>query len=176
MTNPTTDQLADALDRFGVLVAGVHDDQWDSPTPCPEWDVRALVAHVIKGNTQVAAALGGQTSPTPEYAVSAGTVLAAFRQPGALERIVEVPFGRVPGAVALHLRLTELLVHGWDLARATGQVADFPEALAEQELAFSMRALDSVPPDRSPFAPPQPADESAPALERLAATLGRSAG
>ena len=107
------------------------------------------------------------------YRDSADAVVAAFGQPGALARTVEVPFGTVPGAVALHLRLTEVLVHGWDLAQATGQVAAFPQDLAEQELAFTRDALGALPPGRSPFAPPTPAPDTAPALDRLAACLGR---
>ncbi len=77
-------------------------------------------------------------------------MVAAFGQPGALARTVEVPFGTVPGAVALHLRLTEVLVHGWDLAQATGQVAAFPEDLAEQELAFTRDALAPCRPGAAP--------------------------
>jgi uncharacterized protein (TIGR03086 family) len=76
--------------------------------------------------------------------------------------------------VALDLRITEVLVHGWDLARATGQPATFPDDLAEQELAFSRAKLADIPSDRSPFAPPQPVAEDAPAIDRLAACLGRS--
>jgi uncharacterized protein (TIGR03086 family) len=169
----TTDQLADALDRFGGLVAGVRDEQWALPTPCPDWDVRGLVTHVTNGNLQVASALGAETSPLDGYAGSAAAVLAAFRVPGAMERIATVPFGAVPGAFALHLRLTELLVHGWDLARATGQATDFPASLAEQELAFALRTLPSVPKDRSPFGPSRPVADDASALDRLAACLGR---
>lgn len=102
---------------------------------------------------------------------------AAFGQPGALERVITVPAGTVPGSVALHLRLTELLVHGWDLARATGQsVTGLPADLAEQELAFSRAQLDRMPRDRRPFAsPPQPVTDGAPAVDRLAALLGRPA-
>ena len=166
-------QLSDALERTGRLVAGIRDDQWGSSTPCAEWDVRALVNHVVNGNTKLAAALGADTHSTSEYEETAATLLAALQQPGALDRIVEIPFGTVPAAVGLHIRLTELLVHGWDIARATGQQTDFPEALAEQELEFSKAALNSVPPGRSPFAAPQPAPEAAPALDRLAAMLGR---
>ena len=80
----------------------------------------------------------------------------------------------VPAAVALHLRLTELLVHGWDLAIATGQpTVGLPEDVAEQELAFSRHQLTQLPPGRMPFAPPQPVDQDAPAIDRLAALLGR---
>lgn len=65
--------------------------------------------------------------------------MAAFEEPGALERTVRAPIGEVPGAVALRLQTIEHLVHGWDLTRAIGQKALF----------------------------------DAPALDRLAALLGR---
>jgi len=178
------DQLSTALDAAGELVAGITPEQWSGPTPCTGWDVRALVTHLSDGNHLFATALsdgasapdadrGGNGDLVAAYRDSAEAVVAAFRRPGALERTVEVPFGTVPGAVALHLRLTEVLVHGWDLAQATGQVGAFDEDLAEQELAFTREALGAVPPGRSPFAPPTPAPDTAPALDRLAACLGR---
>jgi uncharacterized protein (TIGR03086 family) len=169
----TIEQLADALDRTGRLVAGVRDDQWGNSTPCSEWDVRTLVNHVVNGNTRAASALGAEAHPTAEYDEAASMLLAAFGQPGVLARAVTIPFGTVPGAVALHIRLTELLVHGWDIAQATGQQTDFPEELAEEELAFSKAALETLPPGQSSFAAPQPVPEAAPALDRLVATLGR---
>lgn len=180
MNQATVEQLADAADRTGRLVAGIKPDQWGEPTPCAEWDVQSLVAHLINGNTMVASAIAGR-APTYKslragFDESAATLLAAFQQPGALEKVVEVPFGRVPGVVALHLRLTELLVHGWDLARATGQPTDFPADLAEQELAFTVAALAAMPPERRPFEPSKPVADSAPALDRLAARLGRDVG
>jgi uncharacterized protein (TIGR03086 family) len=169
----TLDQLADALDRTGRLVAGIRDDQWHDPTPCAEWDVRAVVDHLISGNARLAGALGAGDVATVDYREVAARLLDAFRQPGVLDRMVTVPAGTVPGTFALHLRLTELLVHGWDIARATGQKTDFPEDLAEEELRFSERALDQIPPDRRPFHPPKSAPEDAPTIDRLAALLGR---
>src|SRR6266513_3088890 len=65
-------------------------------------------------------------------------------------------------------------VHGWDLAQATGQPALFPDRLAEQELAFTRHALADLPAGRSPFGPPQPVATDAPAIDRLAACLGRA--
>ena len=184
MTLTPVDQLSTALGAAGELIAGITPEQWSGPTPCTDWDVRALVTHLSEGNHRFATALGDDGSaPSPDrgrsgdlvtaYRDSAEAVVAAFRRPGALERTVEVPFGTVPGAVALHLRLTEVLVHGCDLAQATGQVVAFDEDLAEQELAFTRRALGALPPGRSPFAPPTPAPDTAPALDRLAACLGR---
>ena len=179
MTQATVEQLADAAERIGRLVAGIKPDQWGDPTPCSEWDVQSLVAHVINGNIMFAAAIGGKPptyrSLRADFDESAGALLAAFSQPGALDQVVQVPFGRASGVIALHLRLTEFLVHGWDLARATGQPADFPDDLVEQELAFTANALTAIPPERSPFRRPMPVADSAPALHRLVARLGRLA-
>ena len=189
MTSPPTsdhvEQITRAVDATERLVAGVRDDQWDGPTGCPEWSVRDLLNHLVGGNLAAAAVLTDEQPPDPSgdhlgtdpadaYRRSGEAVRAAFARPGALEKIVTVPAGTVPGAVALHLRLTEHLVHGWDLAQATGQATSgLPAELAEQELAFARVQLGKIPPDRRPFAPPQPIDDAAPAIDRLAALLGR---
>src|SRR5258708_36246104 len=168
MTPEPVDQLSAALHATGQVIAAMADEQWAHPTPCPKWNVRELVTHVITGNYMFASILHGAPPAAAQdrfradkellsaYHDSAGVLLTAFRSPGVLERVVTVPFGSVPGIVALHLRMTEVLVHGWDLARATGQPVTFPEDLAGQELAFSRGKLAEIPSDRSPFAPPQP--------------------
>lgn len=96
-----------------------------------------------------------------------------FHVPDVLDQLVTVPFGTVPGNVALHLRIIDLLVHGWDLAHATGQAVRCPDALAEQDIQFTTAMLAGPPPDQRPFAPPQPVPDDAPAIYRLAACLGR---
>lgn len=177
-------QLARALDATGQVVDAVTADQWAAATPCTDWTAAELLRHLVVGNGRFAAAFGGETRPEaawPDaelpavYRDTAAALLAAFGAPGALDRIVTIPFGTVPGSVALHLRVTEVLVHGWDLAKATGQsAAGFPDDIAEQELVFSQSALERLPPDRRPFAPSQPVGGGAPAIERLVACLGRS--
>ncbi|MCG3750473.1 TIGR03086 family protein [Amycolatopsis sp. Poz14] len=183
--NPV-DDLSAVLDSTGALVSGVS--RWDAPTPCPEWTVRELVNHLVLGHRLFTAALSGAKGasldprgsdalgddPVASYRDAVAGLLAAFRQPGALEQVVEVPAGTVPGIVAVHLRIVEELVHGWDLARATGQEAKFEDALVEREIAFSAAKLADLPPERSPFAPPVPVAEDAPPLDRLVALLGRS--
>jgi uncharacterized protein (TIGR03086 family) len=170
----TVDQLADALDRTGRLIAGIRGDQWHDPTPCAEWDVRAVVEHLIKGNASLATALGADDAAATDYPEVSARLLEAFRRPGVADGMVTIPFGTVPAEFALHLRLTELLVHGWDIARATGQKADFPDDLAEEELRFSERAVQQLPPGRTPFGPPRPAPDDATTMDRLAALLGRN--
>lgn len=182
--------LARAQDAFGALVAGVRGDQWDAATPCTEWNVRQLVNHVVAGNVIWSGLLSHEFAsledtvhlrvvdhlgddPSAAFAGSAQALREAFSRPGVLAEMFAAPIGTVPGAAALHLRITELLVHGWDLARATGQPAALPDDLAEQELAFTRERLPDVRPGRSPFAPPQPVAEDAPVIDRLAALLGR---
>jgi uncharacterized protein (TIGR03086 family) len=196
MTTDPVDQLRVAIDATGLLISAVRDDQWAAPTPCPEWTVRDLVGHMVTSNYAFVRILGG-TAPEPPartvpeapggaadspqqdaglvdaYRDSAAALVGAFRQPGVLDRVHAVPIGPLPGIAALHLRITEVLVHGWDLARATGQDAVFPEDLAEQELAFSRSKLGDIPAGRTPFAPPQPVPGDAPAIDRLVALLGR---
>lgn len=179
------DELAQVLDATERLVAAVRDEQWSAPTPCTDWNVRDLLGHLVGGHVMFARLLRGDAGdarpadplgddPLAAYRAAAGELLAACRLPGAMERTVTVPFGSVPGAVAVHLRIVESLVHGWDLARATGQAVDYPDGLVERELEFTLGALGDIPPERSPFAPPQPVSEDAPAIERLVACLGRS--
>lgn len=178
------EQLAAAADLTGQVIDAITDEQWSRPTPCADWTVRDLVEHIVAGNDAFTAALTERpTAPGPsaqrsgdlvlDYGRSVRALVEAFGQPGVLETVVSVPFGTVPGTIALHLRITELLVHGWDLARATGQAVTFPQDLAEQELAFTRPALADIPPGRSPFAPPEPVADDAPAIDRLAACLGR---
>ncbi|HEY7013257.1 MAG TPA: TIGR03086 family metal-binding protein [Streptosporangiaceae bacterium] len=193
MSSDPVDQLGTAFDATGQILTAVRDEQWSAPTPCSEWTVRDLVGHMVTSNHAFVRILNGAppqaaAGTPPEAAVgsgadgglveayrdSAAALLRAFRQPGVLDRVHTVPIGPVPGIAALHLRITEVLVHGWDLARATGQHADFPEDLAEQELAFSRSKLADIPAGRTPFAPPQPVPEDAPAIDRLVALLGRN--
>lgn len=178
VADSSLDGLRAAVAATRRVVAGVRAEQWTLPTPCPEWTAGELVDHVVSGNRLFAAALGGEVAPGQDdrlaaYDDSTEGLLTAFGAEDALERVVTVPFGTVPAAVALHLRVTELLVHGWDLAEASGQRLDVADEVAAQELAFSRQAIQQLPPGRSPFGPPQPAPDGAGPLDQLVALLGR---
>jgi uncharacterized protein (TIGR03086 family) len=194
MTEAPIDQLAAALGGAEPVIAAVEPDEWELPTPCSEWTVRNVANHLVSGNLLFARVLGGEELPPREELIaagrvdllgddpvrpfrdSAGALLAAFRSEGVLARTVTVPAGTVPGQVALQLRIVEAMVHGWDIARATGRGADFPEEIVQQALEFSraqLGRLGSAQAGRGPFAPPQPVADDAPTLDRLAALLGR---
>ncbi|MFJ5262023.1 TIGR03086 family metal-binding protein [Streptomyces sp. NPDC088387] len=163
------------VDTVAVLVESIGDDQWGNPTPCSDWTVRELVDHLRDGQSSFRIALTGQAGPASESFRQSGAALAAaFAEPGAPERTVRIPFGEVPGAVALHLQTLEHLVHGWDLARALGRTVVFADALVEPEAEFAAGLLTRLPASEpSPFGPSKAAPAGAGALDRLAALLGR---
>ena len=183
MTDPFAD-LDLAIAAFGQLAEGVRADQLSLPTACTDFNVRALLGHVIGGTRLFAALLRDQPPPAPlenvpaadiapAFIKAAADMRAAFAAPGVLERTFAAPVGELPGAALIQVRIVELLAHGWDLARATGQSTDcLPAAVAERSLAFSRQLM---PADRTGmrFAAEQPVPEGAPAPDRLAGFLGR---
>lgn len=109
------------------------------------------------------------------YDAAVGRALAAWADDAKLERMVTVPWGTVPGAIAVAGYVREILAHGWDLAAATGQPTEGDPELGEYALEISMRSL---PPEirgdeRIPFGAVVPIDPSAGVYARLAAWLGR---
>jgi uncharacterized protein (TIGR03086 family) len=192
VTDALLSALATAHDGAARLVAAVGDDQWEQPTPCSDWTVRQLVNHLVGGNRLTTRVVRGDQLPPPDqlgrrghldqlgddpagaYRSSAHDLLEALRAPGALERTHTLPAGTLPGPGVVHLRTVETLVHGWDMARATGRPVPFPEDLCAQELRFSHDLLGRMPEERRPFAPSRPVAGDAPAIDRLVALLGRA--
>ncbi len=181
---PLVEQLGCAFDAVAALIGNIRPGQWTAPTPCTDWTVRRVVNHLIGMNRVFAALLADQPppprpaadhvedDPVGAYRDSAAALQAAFGRPGALERAYRGPLGTATGAERLQIRLYDLLAHGWDLAQATGQPVDLPDDLAEQSLAFAQTQLsDQARPGR--FGPAQIVTDQAPAIERLAAFLGR---
>jgi uncharacterized protein (TIGR03086 family) len=139
--------------------------------------VRDVVNHLVGMDLVFAALIEG--GPVPERGAdrlgddpvgacraSSASLQAAFSRPGVLERSYAGPLGSATGAERLQIRLYDLL------ARATGIPARLPEDLAEQALAFVQVQL-SLQSRTGRFAEPQPVEETAPAIDRLAAFLGR---
>src|SRR3954454_21097321 len=145
--NMTIDQLhRQALDATAGIVAGTRLDQMSDPTPDGDWDVRTLLNHVIAGNYWAAELTAGKTieevgdrldgdlvanDPMAAWEPSAKAAAAAFEAPGALQAPCAVSYGPVPGSVYAGHRFIDVLIHGWDLAVATGQAAGLPADLVE---------------------------------------------
>ena len=118
------DRYERAADGFTARLDSVGDDQWASPTPCTDWDVRRLVDHVIDVQRAIPEGLGMAVNDVPDpkatwKAVRDGA-MTVLRQPGVLEQTMPGRSGEMPVEMSLGIRVGDLLVHTWDLARATG--------------------------------------------------------
>jgi uncharacterized protein (TIGR03086 family) len=134
--------MIDALEMLRLADAGfqerlrrVGDGDWNRPTPCVDWDVYRLVNHVVVGGGRYGRLVRGGTrdafiaerqidalvdGAVAAWESNAATCREAFAEPGALERIVPFSTGDIPGSRLLSIRIVEVAVHTWDLARALG--------------------------------------------------------
>lgn len=173
-------QLDTILPSLSDLVASLDDSQLDAPTPCAKFAVRDVLEHMVGGATVFAAAFRGATPPEPAH----GDVVAAFpvamaelgdavRSPGALDRTIQAPFGEVPGEAFARFVALDGLVHGWDIATATGRAYDPPAALVEEVEAFARQAISDDMRDGDTFAAATTPPPDASSLVRLVAFTGR---
>jgi len=169
-----------AQDTFARVLGNVTSDQLSSPTPCPEWDVKALIDHVVAGNQRVVERAGGQVAPLPEdvgaaHRASAKASQEVFSEPEGLTRTYQIAIGVVPGMVLLEIRTSDLLAHAWDLAIATGQPTDLDPELAEYVLAFLTQTMSrpGLRGEGRPYGEEQPCGDERSAADRVAAFLGR---
>ncbi len=131
-----------------ALVEGVRPDQFDAPTGCPDFDVRTLLGHLVS-TVERARVIGAGGSPedvplvtsgiaddaaAATYAAGAARVWEVWDDDALLTAPVTVPWGTVPGAEALWGYLNEALVHGFDLAAATGQPSEADPAVVQPML------------------------------------------
>jgi len=138
---------ARALTATRAYVVGIGDGEWPDPTPDDDWDVRVLVNHIVSGNFWVGELMGNKTieevgdrldgdvlgdDPLAAYDESARIAAGAFSLPGAMQELAAVSYGPVPGEVYCGHRLIDVLIHGWDVAKATGQNTTLEPELVEQ--------------------------------------------
>jgi uncharacterized protein (TIGR03086 family) len=128
----------------GQRVAGVRTEDFGLPTPCTEWDVRALLAHLVAAIWFFMALAAGEPvadlmksltdlvgdDPFASYDQAARAGLEAWGTAGALDRTYTLPMGERSGSEALRIHQADLLLHGWDLAEATHQDSTIPPELA----------------------------------------------
>lgn len=167
------------------LIANLTADHREMRTPCDQWNVHELINHMCEGGQMVAGGLQGQAPPTdaPDLLAdgpstgwsNAYAALDAAATPDALAASHQMPFGEVPGEVALSVITADHLTHAWDLAQATNQPIEVDSDLAEWALATWQVV---VPADGRPegggFAAVVPVGDDAPALDRLIGYTGRN--
>ena len=172
-------QLEQLGPHLGGVVANIRPDQLDEPTPCSDYDVRGVLEHMISGATAFAAAYRGEAPADPDlrdplgsFGPVLGDLVAAITAPGALDQTVAAPFGEVPGETFARFVVLDGLVHGWDMATATGQAYEPPDELVAAADAFARQALDPLR-DGDTFAAATEPPAGAPPIVRLAAYTGR---
>jgi uncharacterized protein (TIGR03086 family) len=184
----TADQLRAVLDELAGVVGAISPGQQDGPTPCTEYTVRQLRDHVLGWLTTFAdgfADPGGQApqadiseyhtaaDPAAEVRSAADRLGQALRD-GAAQRPLRLGEAAMPGEIALGMILWEYQVHGWDLARATGQKWSPPTEAAQASLSFAPAMLtDDYQGQGKAFAPPVDVPAGAPPLDRLLGLSGR---
>jgi uncharacterized protein (TIGR03086 family) len=184
-TNPL-DQLRQANAVFEEVLANVTPEQMNLPTVNDEWDVRALINHLVAGNQWMAESVRngnaprpsgedaiGDRSPADAYAESWNAMFAAFDEPGALQRTLQMPFGEFPVAAAAVLRFGDTIAHTWDLAKATGQDTNIAPDLCEAALAMARQRLEGQLRVQGRFKEEVPVPADACAADRLAGYLGK---
>jgi uncharacterized protein (TIGR03086 family) len=144
---PTTGELyVKAMESTRVYVNGVRTDQWHGPTPCSEWDVKQVANHIIGENLWAAELFQGKTieevgnrldgdlagaDPAAAYAASVEAATPVVSAPGAMEATCHLSFGEYSGSDYAAQLFMDLLVHGWDIAKATGQDARLDSDLVQ---------------------------------------------
>ncbi|MFD4238367.1 TIGR03086 family metal-binding protein [Streptomyces sp. NPDC058542] len=209
--NPVPDaaappDLEPAARRIVTLLGPVDDSRLDGPTPCPDYAVRELLGHLAGLATAFRDAarkdLGASTAVSPDAALPVldddwrealprrlDEMAAAWRSPGAWTGMTRAGGVELPGEVAGAVALNELVVHGWDLARSTGQPYTAGEAELRSCEALLAPAEEDGPDDPdgaggadagnatdgsdSLFGVPVPVPDGSPLLDRVIALSGR---
>ena len=177
------DDLQLAFANTGRLVRGVRTEQWSTETPCSEWDLRTLANHTVWVVSMFGTAVHGRPptaspdadvlgeDPAAAFDAAAADTLAAWRECG-FEGTINLRAGEMPAANGFAINVVDTYVHGWDIARATGQDPKLDPTLCG--------ALLDVMPDLLPavrrgdnFGPALEVPLDAPVTDRLLGFLGR---
>jgi uncharacterized protein (TIGR03086 family) len=125
-----SDRYRRLSDRFAARIAAVPEDRWANPSPCPEWNARDLVRHVVETQGMFLGLVGRKLGPVPDvdadpaaaWDAARAVVQADLDDPERAAAEFDGLMGRSSFEQAVDRFLNmDLVVHGWDLARATGQ-------------------------------------------------------
>ncbi len=181
--SPSLDLLQRADAQMRRIISRVSPEQQAAlPTPCADFDVRALVNHIVYDAQTFTTLLSGGQRQSPgadligqdwlgAYTTAADGLLSAWRTRGT-QGSLTTGLGELPATWAIGQHISDFVVHAWDVARATAQVADLDPELAEVALAWGRENLKPQFRGQA-FGPEQPVQEDAPVYDRLVAFFGR---
>ncbi|MEV0701871.1 TIGR03086 family metal-binding protein [Saccharopolyspora sp. NPDC050389] len=182
--------LRPAAEQLATLLEHVADEQLTAPTPCTEYTLGDLIDHVSGLSLAFTAAAAKDFSltgggPSGDAARLPGdwrtripaqlaALAEAWREPAAWDGMTQAGGIQLPGPVAGAVAMNELVVHGWDIAKATGQQFRCDAASQAATLEFvSMAAAEERSSD-SPFGPPVEVTPDATPLDKLVSLTGRN--
>ncbi|MDX2556687.1 TIGR03086 family metal-binding protein [Streptomyces stelliscabiei] len=186
---PAPLDLAPQARAVARLARGVRDEQLSDPTPCPEYAVRHILGHLLGLSVAFRDAgrkdLGSTTDTNPQAALPdigpdwrealprvLDELAEAWQDPAAWAGETRAGGVSLPGEIAGAVAADELVVHGWDLARATRQAYDPDPAALTATHAFLAASADD-PARGEIFGPVQPVPDDAPLLDRAIGLSGR---
>ena len=185
----TTFDLAPAAGELRRVVAGVRDEQLGDPTPCGETTVAGLLDHLVGLTSAFTRAAGKLPGGAPQadaaklpddwrtrLPAQLDELVVAWREPGAWDGTAEAGGVEMPASVMAAVALDELVVHGWDLAVATGQEYRADEESARKSLEFAASVGDDPEARAGLYGPAVPVPDDAPVLDRLLGATGRDPG
>lgn len=184
-----------ALQATVDVVNRVTPDQLGVPTPCTEWDLGQLLAHMTGQNRGFAASARGERTdaavfaplpvdadPALLHAASAADLAAAFAEEGVRLRQLWLPEirdgGLFPAMTAVGFHLVDSVAHAWDVARSIGVPVSFDGEVLDAALVISLAIPDGPARERpgAAFGPGVGVGRDAPTLDRILGLLGRSPG
>lgn len=187
MSITTLDRFEAAVDQFDRAIHPVGPDQWQDPTPCSAWDVRALVNHVVGEMAWMPALLAGRTiadvggeldgdllgtDPCASWHHWSALAHTAATDPDVMRRTVQLSYGAERAAAYCEQVTADLLVHAWDLLASTGQDDDLPLEPVQWLSGWAAPQLDGFR-AAGVFGPPVPVTAGAGPQTRMLAALGR---
>jgi uncharacterized protein (TIGR03086 family) len=177
--------LSPAAQDVARLAEGIDEQQFDDPTPCPDWPVAVVLQHMLTltgAFTDGARKTPRHDTPTPNADLPAGwrhelrvrldALVDAWRDPAAWAGEATVGGVTLPADLTAAVVADELVVHGWDLAVATGQPYQPDPELVRAALSFAEQFADL---DNGPFGASRPVADDAAPFDRLLAVTGRAA-
>jgi uncharacterized protein (TIGR03086 family) len=189
----STLDLGPAAQAMSTVVRGVDPAQLDAPTPCPDYTVAALLDHIDLLTTAFTDAARKQNLDTGGAGAPPGvaanldadwqtkiprdleTLAEAWRDPDAWTGMTAAGSVEMPGEVAGAVAADELVVHAWDLARATGQNLATDRGALDASLGFLCQFQEpgKVVEPGAAFGTVVNTTDDAPLLDRVVAFSGR---
>jgi uncharacterized protein (TIGR03086 family) len=183
-------EMAAAAAEAARVVGGVRSEQLSAATPCTDWDLRTLLNHTILW-TAYSAERRARDEAVPDelmnrdfvaergyaagYAAQLDKAVAAWSDPAAWQRDLNVMGSPTPSADVAALLIAEMVLHGWDVAKASGQGYSCPDDVAAA-VYEAVQANAELFRKYQGFADEVPVPDSAPVLDRALALSGRDPG